>query len=103
GNALNNVLEGNVGDDILIGGGGNDTFVFRAGFGHDAIEDFHGGVGPSDQIALLGFEDVTTFDDVLAHAIQDGTNVVIDLGENNHLVLKDVVLATLAADDFRFA
>ena len=33
-------LEGKGGNDMLIGGQGSDTFVFKPGFGRDTIADF---------------------------------------------------------------
>jgi|SRR5262245_5869734 len=102
GNALDNNLEGNVGDDTLTGGAGNDTFIFRRGYAHDTIADFHDGAGPSDTIALSGFDDIKNFADVLAHATQVGADTVIDFGGGDQLTLKDVLKAGLVADDFRF-
>jgi Ca2+-binding RTX toxin-like protein len=102
GNALDNGLEGNAGDDTLTGGGGNDSFVFRHGYAHDTITDFHGGAGPSDAIALSGFGNVTSFADVLSHATQVGADTVIDFGGGDQLVLQNVLKSGLVADDFRF-
>jgi Ca2+-binding RTX toxin-like protein len=36
----NDWLDGTLGDDLLTGGRGNDTFVYRAGSGDDTITDF---------------------------------------------------------------
>lgn len=44
GNGLANVLEGGAGNDSLAGGDGGDTYVFKAGWGFDIIDD---GVGMS--------------------------------------------------------
>ncbi len=33
------VLDGEAGNDYLVGGAGSDTYLFSAGFGHDVIED----------------------------------------------------------------
>jgi serralysin len=40
GGAGNDTIDGGAGDDFLSGGLGADTFIFRAGFGHDVITDF---------------------------------------------------------------
>jgi Ca2+-binding RTX toxin-like protein len=102
GNALDNNLEGNVGDDVLTGGGGNDTFVFRRGYAHDTLTDFRGGAGVSDAIALSGFTNITSFADVLTHASQVGADTVIDFGNGDQIVLQNVLKSSLVADDFRF-
>src|SRR5262249_23959399 len=103
GSAGVDVLDGGAGTDQLTGGTENDTFVFRSGYGHDTVTDFHGGVGPSDQVLLTGFAGVDNFAAVLSHATQQGTDVLLDFGGGDQLVLQNVVLATLAADDFRFS
>jgi len=102
GNALDNSLEGNVGTDVLTGGAGNDNFVFRATYGHDTITDFHGGTGVSDIIGLTDFASVTNFDAVLSHATQQGADTLLDFGNGDQLLLRNVVKANLAADDFHF-
>ncbi|MFL4967590.1 MAG: calcium-binding protein [Xanthobacteraceae bacterium] len=102
GNALDNNLQGNVGDDVLTGGGGNDTFVFRRGGAHDTATDFSGGAGLSDTVALSGFGNITSFTDVLSHATQVGADTVIDFGGGDQLVLQNVLRSSLVADDFRF-
>jgi Ca2+-binding RTX toxin-like protein len=50
GEAGNDILDGGLGDDILDGGSGNDTYVLRAGFGNDIIQEFNGTLGGIDLI-----------------------------------------------------
>ncbi len=45
----------------------------------------------------------TSFGDVMAHAVQAATNVVITDASGHTLLLANVTLASLVADDFRFA
>ena len=78
GNAIANVILGNVGknelsggdgddtlnggkgDDTMIGDAGNDTFVYVTGDGADKINGFTAG-GSDDRINLLGVAAVTSF------------------------------------------
>ena len=91
------LLSDTPGDDVINGrhlvvaGLGNDT-LFAPGSGpsgHDVIQ-FNGGV-------------FTSFPDVTAHAVQAATNVVITDASGHTLLLANVTLASLVADDFRFA
>jgi hypothetical protein len=43
-----------VGNDVLVGGGSADTFVFAKGYGHDTITDFK---VLTDKLAISGFEE----------------------------------------------
>jgi len=53
GNAFDNVLDGKGGLDILVGGGGNDTFVFKAGdVAGDIVTDFTSG---QDKLQFMGY------------------------------------------------
>jgi Ca2+-binding RTX toxin-like protein len=107
GNDLANVITGNGADNTLIGLGGGDTlsgrsgadtFVFGSGFGHDRITDF----ATEDKIR---FEDglFADFADVMAHAAQVGSAVVIGYSAGNTVTLGSYQLGNLAADDFLFA
>ncbi|RJF88039.1 calcium-binding protein [Oleomonas cavernae] len=107
GNALNNHLTGNVGNntltglggaDTLTGGVGRDTFVFGAGFGKDTITDFE-----ADDV--IRFQDglFAGFADIMAHAVQSDTAVVITWSAGNKLTLADTLLGDLQSDDFLFA
>jgi Ca2+-binding RTX toxin-like protein len=86
---------------MLTGAGGNDTFVFHAGFGLDAVTDFTAGAAVGDVIqvdAALFFD----FADIIAHASQVGANTVITLDSANSITLNNVTLANLNANDFLF-
>ena len=101
GDEFANTMTGGAGNDMLYGRAGNDTFVFKPGFGHDTIGDFTAGAGIGDVVEFdqALFDD---FQDVLAHAQQVGSDVVITYDTNNDLRLKNVKLANLNADDFHF-
>ena len=98
GGSGNDTITGGAGDDVLSGGSGSDNFVFAAGSGRDTIADFTGG----DVIAFASgvFAD---FDAVFAASDQVGGDVVVTMDAENSLTLSHVALASLTADDFRFA
>lgn len=95
-------LTGGAGDDVLWGGSGHDSFVFAAGFGRDMISDF-GLSGSTSDIVEFGADIFADFGAVIAAAEQVGRDVVIVLDQDNTLTLSNVALASLNADDFRFA
>jgi Ca2+-binding RTX toxin-like protein len=90
---------GDAGNDILSGGAGADTFVFRTGFGHDNITDFSLSGGD-----VVRFEDglFADFTDVLNHATQVGAHTVISYDANNTMMLSNISVISLTADDFLF-
>lgn len=92
---------GNEGDDELTGGAGNDSFVFASGFGKDIITDFDVGAGSDD---VIEFEDAVFADltAVLAAASQVGADTLITYDAGNTITLKNVSVANLHTDDFRF-
>ncbi|SCM79020.1 putative Hemolysin-type calcium-binding region [uncultured Pleomorphomonas sp.] len=92
------VLNGGAGDDYLVGGEGADAFRFDPGFGHDAIEDFS--LGDVIEFASSLFAD---FDAVLGAATEADGSTLIALDEDNSVTLQNVALASLTADEFRFA
>jgi hypothetical protein len=88
------------GDDLLAGKGGADTFVFAANFGQDTITNFtvHGAGHDTIDFSKSVFDNFAT---VLAHASQDGQDVVISAGSDT-LTLKNVKLGALNSHDFHF-
>ena len=99
--AGDDILIGAGGNDTLIGGSGNDSFVFTRGSGTDTISGFDAGAGSNDVIRLedMGF---SSFAQVKAAALQVGSDVQINLGSGDMLVLSGTPLANLHADDFIF-
>ena len=96
GNNGNDRLEGGAGNDTLIGGTGNDTFVFGAGSGQDTITDFKSGDALEFRDGL--FADAGA---VLAAAKQNGPDVIIPVDADNSIVLKNVSLGSLRANDIK--
>lgn len=101
GGAGSDVLDGRAGNDILTGGIGSDAFVFGPGFARDTITDFAAGPKGGDTIELsrVYFQD---YDQVREASQQVGADVVITAGPNESITLKNVTLAQLNHDDFRF-
>ena len=83
-------------NDILSGGAGADTFVFRPGFGSNTINGFAVGTD-TIQFDHTIFTDVA---DVQSHMQQIGSNVVIAHDPQNVVTLHDVLLANLHLSDF---
>ncbi|MFH0297241.1 nidogen-like domain-containing protein [Bradyrhizobium sp. 31Argb] len=109
GTAFADTLTGDGHDNVLFGGGGNDTFVFKqnaGGIGHDTIGDFTPG---QDKIELdyvafdpSGPNDFNHWLESHATSVNNGNDVQIDLDGNDHstILLKNVALAHLHANDF---
>ncbi|PDS71388.1 hypothetical protein CO667_34185 [Rhizobium sp. L43] len=94
-------IQAGAGDDTLVSLAGNDTFVFRSNFGHDILTDFAAGAGSVDVIDL-GSDVFADFASVMAAATQVGADTLIIHDANNSILLKNVALANLHQDDFRF-
>lgn len=91
------LLDGGAGADWLEGGNGADRFVFTGAFGRDVLADFgNGDVLQFDRARVSGFADL------MAHAHQQGDDVVIAWDAQTSVVLQDVSLASLRAGDFLF-
>jgi Ca2+-binding RTX toxin-like protein len=94
-------IVGGAGDDQLQGNDGSDTFVFRTNFGHDTITDFVAGEG-TDDVIDVSTDIFADFSAVMAAATQVGADALITHDASNSILLKNVALANLHQDDFRF-
>ncbi len=106
------ILDGGLGDDLLSGGNGldyligkegADTFVFFAQFGQDVIADFDiSQVG--EVIDLQRVSPIADFTDLTSnHMSQVENDTLIDDGDGNTILLRNIDMANLGADDFLFA
>ena len=103
GGASNDVLIGKAGDDqlggdpgkdMLVGGAGSDTFVFNTGMGRDTIKDFDAdGGGALQDYIDANFADVDTITQV-------GKNTVVDFGNGDAFILKNVDADLVTMADF---
>jgi hypothetical protein len=84
---------------VLIGNGGNDTFL--AAPGNDVvIQGFAAGAESQDVIDLRGIAGAHDFASLMAHASDVDGNAVIDLGDDTHVTIDNVSVASLHSDDF---
>ena len=98
------ILVGGAGDDFLIGasgdrltgGLGDDHFIINKGSGKEAISDFD----PfGDQISV-DHHLVTSFADIMAHATQSGTSVLLSFSKADVVTIEHTQLSDLHASDF---
>jgi Ca2+-binding RTX toxin-like protein len=84
GNGGDDTLYGSFGKDALIGGEGSDNFVFTFGMGKDTIKDFDfdDSDGFADKVDIGG-----------ANFRESGKDTIIDYGEDDIFVLKNVKLS----------
>lgn len=93
-------LDGGAGNDRLIGGGGGDTFVFSSGA--DTVRDFNTGQS-GEVIDLSDVAAITDFSDLMTnHASEVTGGVRISDLSGNTMLLEDISLSDLSADDFLF-
>jgi hypothetical protein len=97
-----NTLTSTAGNDVFYGGGGGDTFVFSSLFGHDVIADFAASGLTHDRINFHGNSVLNSFTNVMSHATQVGSGVVISMDANDTLTLNNVSRTSLTAADFTF-
>ncbi|MGY3604052.1 MULTISPECIES: Ig-like domain-containing protein [unclassified Bradyrhizobium] len=101
GSTGSNTLTSTSGNDLFVGKGHPDTFVFAANFGKDVIKDFAAS-GPSHDTIQFSKSAFSDFASVLNHASQVGQDVVIANGADS-LTLKNTKLGALQSNDFHFA
>ncbi|MDI4231375.1 Ig-like domain-containing protein [Bradyrhizobium sp. Arg237L] len=101
GSTGSNTLTSTSGNDLFVGKGHPDTFVFAANFGKDVIKDFAAS-GPSHDTIQFSKSAFSDFASVLNHASQVGQDVVIANGADS-LTLKNTKLGALQSHDFHFA
>ena len=95
GGAGNDTLDGGAGQDILWGQAGTDTFLIRKGTGMDIIADFTPGTDRLD-VRDYGFK---TTAELTSRMTQVGTDISVDLGGGDSLILMGVKLTILGAAD----
>jgi Ca2+-binding RTX toxin-like protein len=95
-------IDGGTGNDSLTGGAGADTFIFADNFGNDTITDFN--VADSNEIiSLRAVSEISDYDDLMEnHVSQVGSDTHIDDGFGNFLILEDIQMSLLTADEFWF-
>ncbi|MEX0302558.1 MAG: calcium-binding protein [Leisingera sp.] len=95
-------LEGGLGNDALTGGKGADTFVCSSGDGQDTIVDFEA-TKDAEKIDLSGVGKFDSFNKgFVSRLSQQASDVLIDLLNGDTILLQDVDIAELGAEDFLF-
>lgn len=104
GNELDNIviggsgaqtLSGGFGNDVLMGGAGADLFVIRKGEGSDVITDFTPG---TDRLRLEAYG-IHSFAAFQAAMTQAGSDTIVNLGDGEVLVLRNLAASALTAGD----
>jgi Ca2+-binding RTX toxin-like protein len=99
GDARNNYIEGDAGDDTYTLGDGSDIVKLDLNFGHDVIADFN----DSEDILLFSKNLFQDFADLVPDMQTIGGDTIIIFDASNSLTLTGVDSASLTADDFLFA
>ena len=97
----NDTLFAGSGSDYLQGDAGDDMFVFEASFGTSLIIDFEIGSAAHHDVVQFKGGVFANLADVLAHAVQDGTNLVITTSTGDTLTLANVLKANSDGRPFR--
>jgi hypothetical protein len=85
--------------DTLSGfSGGNDTFNFAAGFGHDTVTGFQ--AGANHDTLTIDTSEAVDFQHLQIQA--QGHDTLITMSANDSILLKGVVATSLSAADFHF-
>jgi hypothetical protein len=95
-----NVVRSSASGETLAGTPGDDLFLLESGSGHDIVTGFAPGSGDLIVVRKSSSADIEA---ILGAAVQKGPDVLIRLDEHNSITLKQAALASLSADDFRFA
>jgi hypothetical protein len=104
GSSGTNTLTSTGGNNLFVGNGHPDTFVFASNFGKDVITDFNANSANRGHDVIQFSKSVfDSFADVLSHATQSGQNVVIADHAGDTLTLNNVKLSALDKHDFHFA
>lgn len=91
----NDFSNGGRGSNRLEGGGGSDTFIIIPDPGTtDTIVDFAKSTGNYDELDLQAFPEIRSFGELLAHATQSGTDIVLNLGTKT-VVIQNFSLGNL--------
>jgi hypothetical protein len=94
-------FDGGEGFDIITGGLGADSFIYKATSGHDFIADFNG----SEDRIVMSADIAKSFDELLevGAIYQDGKSTQIEVGEGMMITLYGVDAKTVSADWFIFS
>lgn len=89
-------------DGLLTLGDGDDLIVFENGGGSLTVTDFTPGAASDDVIDVSAFG-YASFAQLMLHAAQSGSDVVLKFDHKDVIILQGVTLAQLHPDDFALA
>ena len=102
GNALDNNITGNSANNVLAGGGGADTFMFKPNFGKDIVSDFTAGDATGHDVLAIDHTIFGSYAAAMAASTQNGNDVLITANAGETITLKNVTLGALTSSDFSF-
>ena len=102
GSSVANTLSSTSGNDVFIGNGGADIFLFTPNFGKDLITDFNQSGTAANVIDFRGNSFLNSYAAVVSHSTDVGANVVISQDVNNTLTVLNVNKSDLTAANFKF-
>lgn len=92
GGGKDDTLSGGFGADLMVGGKGADHFRFAINPDTDVIQDFNARI---DQLEFSASSPIDSREELLNHAEQDGSSVLIQIGQHGSLRLADFTLQQL--------
>lgn len=109
GTGFDDLLRSTPADEMFVGQGGKDHFVFAEGSGLDTIKDFAAGEAGDVLTLLLPAGEADGFNgsgadsvaEIMARGVQRGSDTVFDMGAGHEVKLIGVTLNELTADNFQ--
>jgi Ca2+-binding RTX toxin-like protein len=96
----NVTLDAMGGDDVILGFGKKDTFLFEQGSGKDILYNFHTGAADGDVVRLEGYG-FTSFSSVTGAMTQTGADVALQLSPTDLILFKNTTVSAFTAENFQ--
>jgi beta-glucanase (GH16 family) len=94
-------LDGKGGDDVLVGFGSQDTFIFEPGSGKDIVYNFKTGSAADADVARLVGYGFNSLSDVTSAMTQVGADVQLKLSSNDLVLFKNTTIASFTSANFK--
>jgi Ca2+-binding RTX toxin-like protein len=95
GTSGNDTIANNAANEVLMGNGGADTFVFSGNVGKATVADFQAG-----DVVQFSHNAFASYADVLAHAAQVGSDVTIAIDATDSVTLHNTAVTQLTSNNF---
>lgn len=95
GDSQANEIEGGPGDDILVGGDGNDVYKISVNHGHDTVFDSSGA-------NAIQFDSTITFSMVSSGLMRSGDDIIFRISEHQTITVKNFFIAKNTIAELRF-